>query len=141
MGPSLNPSVTAVACNGDATGVIDLNISGGTTPITISWSNGASTETISNLIAGTYEATVTDGNGCQSTTSQTVNQPSALGATIDTTPSACASATGTATANVNGGSPGYSIQWDNGNSGFFASNLTPGNHTVTITDNQSCQLY
>ena len=139
-GPMLAPDVIDVACNGEATGLIDLNISGGTPPITINWSNGASTETISNLTAGTYEATVTDGNGCQSTTSQMVNQPSALAASIDTSPSACASATGTATATVNGGTPGYSIQWDNGDSGGSASNLTPGNHMVTITDNQNCQI-
>lgn len=139
-GPALNPDITDVVCNGENNGSIDLNISGGTPPININWDNGSTTEVINNLPAGTYEVTVSDGNNCQSIASLNVDQPFALNANINTSPTACSSPTGTATAVVNGGTPNYTIQWDNGDSGPMANNLATGNHTVTITDAENCQL-
>ncbi|MEM7293211.1 MAG: adhesin, partial [Pseudomonadota bacterium] len=57
---SLSSSVTNVNCNGEANGRIDLIISNGAPPLIINWSNGASTEDLTNLPAGTYTVTVTD---------------------------------------------------------------------------------
>ncbi|MEL6837619.1 MAG: SprB repeat-containing protein, partial [Bacteroidota bacterium] len=51
-------------CNGATTGSIDLVVNGGTPPYTYNWSNGATTQDISNLAAGTYDVTVTDANDC-----------------------------------------------------------------------------
>ena len=48
-------------------------VSGGVSPYTVSWSNGGSGNTISNVAAGTYTVTVTDHNGCTTTASVTVN--------------------------------------------------------------------
>jgi len=45
-------------------GSIDLTITGGTSPYTISWSNSSTSEDLSGLAGGTYVATVTDANGC-----------------------------------------------------------------------------
>src|SRR5690606_34092915 len=42
-----------------------LNITGGTAPYTIHWSNGANTASIANLSAGGYTVTVTDANNCE----------------------------------------------------------------------------
>ena len=49
------------------TGYIDATVTGGTPPYAFSWSNGASTQDISDLIPGTYILSVTDLNGCIST--------------------------------------------------------------------------
>jgi VCBS repeat-containing protein len=53
-------------------GSADINPSGGTIPYTYSWSNGAQTEDLTSVVAGTYTVTVTDANGCTETLSVTI---------------------------------------------------------------------
>jgi PKD repeat protein len=52
--------------NGTSNGAVDATITGGTTPFytSTSWSNSATTEDISGVVAGLYTLTVTDTNGC-----------------------------------------------------------------------------
>jgi len=47
-------------------GYINLQVNDGTSPYAFSWSNGATTQDVSNLSSGTYIVTVTDFNGCES---------------------------------------------------------------------------
>jgi len=50
--------------NSDGNGSITLEVMGGTGVLTYEWSNGETTQTISNLSAGEYYVNVTDENGC-----------------------------------------------------------------------------
>ncbi|MBK8846396.1 MAG: SprB repeat-containing protein [Bacteroidetes bacterium] len=59
-----NASVTNVSCFGGSNGSVTAQPIGGTPPYGFVWSNGALTQTINNLTAGTYTVTITDANGC-----------------------------------------------------------------------------
>ncbi len=59
---------------GDNSGAIDLTVSGGMSPYTFDWSNGASTEDISDLTVGVYTVSITDANGCTSSHTFEVDQ-------------------------------------------------------------------
>jgi hypothetical protein len=79
---TLSTVPTNVSCFGGTNGAVDLTVSGGFAPATYSWSNGATTQDISGLTAGSYSVTVTDVNGCVGSTTQTITQPTLLVANI-----------------------------------------------------------
>ncbi|HEX5001144.1 MAG TPA: hypothetical protein VFW78_01500, partial [Bacteroidia bacterium] len=130
-----------VSCFGGANGSINLSVSGGTTPYTYAWSNGATTQDISNISASTYTITVTDARGCTATRSVTITQPAAaVAVSITATPNvSCFGGTnGAATATVTGGTAPYLYQWNTGATTQILSGLIAGLYTVTITDANSC---
>jgi hypothetical protein len=53
-------------------GAVNLQVEGGRSPYTYLWSNGATTQNLTNVGTGTYSVTVTDANGCTTTASATV---------------------------------------------------------------------
>ncbi|WP_158626830.1 gliding motility-associated C-terminal domain-containing protein [Flavobacterium sp. GT3R68] len=69
---ALSASITALGCNASNNGAIDLFVSGGTSGYTYSWTNGATTQDISGLAAGSYTVTVTDSVGCIKTATYVV---------------------------------------------------------------------
>lgn len=56
--------VTNISKYGANDGSIDVTVSGGVSPYTYLWSNGATTQDLSNLGPGTYSVIITDANGC-----------------------------------------------------------------------------
>ncbi|MCP4727096.1 MAG: hypothetical protein GY863_18805, partial [bacterium] len=56
-------SVKSVSIYGGTDGMINVGISGGSSPYSYSWSNGETTKNIGGLTAGSYSITVTDGEG------------------------------------------------------------------------------
>ncbi|MFN5147817.1 MAG: T9SS type A sorting domain-containing protein, partial [Flavobacteriia bacterium] len=139
---SISGTNTNVTCNGASNGSIDVTAVG-SSPIAYSWSNGAATEDISNVMAGTYTLTAT--NGCGSTTSTfTISQPAALSVTLNGSNyngygvSCFGSTDGSVDATANGGVAGYSYSWDNGSSSEDLSGLGAGSYSVTVTDANGC---
>ncbi|WP_431157951.1 Ig-like domain-containing protein, partial [Winogradskyella poriferorum] len=139
-------STTDVLCFGEATGAIDLEVSGGTAPYTYSWNNGSSDEDLTNLTAGDYTVTITDANGCITNNQVTINEPSSgLTGNINTVVNAeCfGEATGSIDASASGGTSPYQYSIDNGttnqSSGLF-ENLSADNYNILITDANGCSI-
>ncbi|MDW8850808.1 T9SS type A sorting domain-containing protein [Flavobacterium sp. MMLR14_040] len=140
---SVTTSQTDILCNGAATGSAGVNVTGGTGDYTYSWSPSGGTAAIATgLTAGTYTVTIKDANLCQTTRTFTINQPSMLLATASAqTNIGCrGDATGSATVNVTGGTPGYTYSWaPSGGTAATATGLTAGTYTVTVKDANLCQ--
>ncbi len=118
-------------------GSIDLSI-GQAGLLTFQWSNGASSEDLQNIAAGTYSVTVTQGVNCTTTASYDVpNNTPAPVLTATPTPANCGLATGSIDLNLSPGT-GNSFSWSNGASSEDLQNLLPGNYTVTVTGGNGC---
>ncbi|MFN8155479.1 MAG: gliding motility-associated C-terminal domain-containing protein [Bacteroidia bacterium] len=133
-------ATTDATCNGGANGSLTASASNGTPGYTYAWSSGGNTATVNGLSAGTYTVTATDANGCTALTTGTVNEPTPVTVSVSATTDALCngSSDGTATAAGNGGTPGYTYLWSNGNNTASASGLAAGTYTVTVTDANGC---
>ena len=142
---SLSVSATDAICNGDPDGTATAAATGGTGTITYAWQGCqggpvVNNATATNLYAGCYAVTVTDGNGCSATATVTVGEPTPFIFTSSQTPVRCkGGADGSASMEVTGGTPPYEYDWDNGDTSGTADSLKAGFHFVTITDFAGCQ--
>lgn len=132
------------SCFGGSNGILTTTISGGSAPFTYKWNDAAaqSGPTATNLAAGAYRVTVTDANGCTSTATATVTQPTDLILNAATTEPTCSgAATGAIQASGAGGVQPYTYAWSGagvvpGQNNQLA--LEAGNYSVTITDANGC---
>lgn len=135
---------TNISCFGGDNGTVTLNASGGTQPYSFSWNTNpvATTQSVTNLTAGTYTGTVTDNDGCQFSSTITITQPPAFTVNATHENILCnGQATGTATANPSGGVLPYQYSWDTQPSQTTQSisSLTAGSYTVVVTDANGCE--
>lgn len=135
-------SKTDVSCNGVSDGKIDVVPSGGTPPYSFNWSNGSINDSLTNIVAGTYTVTITDANACTDSLSIKILQPTALSISIlDTVHVSCFGLSdGEAIANAQGGTLPYTYLWSNGQTSDTLSNVPSGSYTITITDNNNCNI-
>jgi hypothetical protein len=128
-----------VGCNGGSNGNVDLNVSGGTLSYGYLWNNGAISQDISSIPAGTYSVTVTDGNGCTGTISVNVSEPAAIDINSTHIDPGCAGVSnGSIDISVLGGIPSYTYVWSNTAITQDITDLAAGTYTVTVTDGNVC---
>ena len=141
----------SVACYGECTGTIDINVNGGVSPFNYSWSNGETSEDISELCVDDYTIIVTDSNGCIISSSFEITEPELL--TVEETVSSYACGyeiscnganNGTIDLEVEGGTGEYSFSWT-GSNDFTSTEedligLEPGLYSVIVTDEEGCPV-
>jgi gliding motility-associated-like protein len=128
----------ALDCNNANTGAINLLVSGGSAPFTYAWSNGATTEDLSNIPAGNYLVTVTDFNGCTKQAQYSINRPPPIVIKVVTkTDFDCDTkyVKQTFVAQVSGGVPPYQLVWSSGTVSGANNEImnTTQNGTVILT--------
>ncbi len=124
-------------CDNPGTGAIDITPNNGFPPYTFLWSNGATTEDLTNLDGGTYTLTITDDNGCTTVSTWEIEL---LNPDVDfsilETPANCLGGLGAIDLSVNDAG-NYSFAWSNGATTEDLDDLMPGYYTVILTDTNS----
>jgi len=128
------------SCNGLSDGGATASATGGTSPFTYAWSTAATTASVTGLAAGTYSVTVTDNNGCTSTSSVVITEPAVLVAAtvVDSNTSCNGFADGGATASATGGTMPYTYAWSNAATTASITGVAADTYTVTVTDINGC---
>ncbi|MFO0361518.1 MAG: gliding motility-associated C-terminal domain-containing protein [Flavobacteriales bacterium] len=135
-------SANDVLCFGQASGQVNLAVNGGTPGYSYTYNGVNASNPANNLAAGNYAIVVTDANGCSTSSSAQIDQPTALTASVSSVNPTCFGGTnGSATATANGGAGGYSYSWNGGAiTTATASNLASGSYIVTVTDANGCTV-
>lgn len=135
----LSPYSKDVSQPGQSDGEASVTVSGGTPPYQYEWDNSAKgiTSSISGLSAGVYTVVVTDANGCSSSVSIAVNQPTcALNVSLSgIAPSCKGYANGSVRVEVSGGSGNYEYEWAGmEETSSVVNGLKAGTYTVTVSE-------
>lgn len=120
---------------GSSDGSIDLTITGGATPYTVSWTGPsgftASSLSETGLAAGIYTISVSDNNGCSESIMIPLSTTNPPAATVSTTDVSCfGSADGSAIAT----GAGLNFEWQDGSTNATLSGVGAGEYFVTATD-------
>ncbi len=145
----INPTATLVpaSCADRCDGAIDASATGGLPPYTWTWSPapgmGQGTPVASSLCPGTWQLTIGDQAGCDTTVTFTLNAPPAIEPNGSFTHESCnGPCDGTATVAPTGGSGNFTFLWSpappQGQGTATASGLCPGDWCVQITDASGC---
>lgn len=143
--PLCNMSVTATTqakmCS--SAGTATVSVTSGRFPYTYRWSNGATTNFVANLNAGTYAVTITDAWGCRIVKSDIIvtdncAQNCTLSAVVTVRPKTCREP-GFIRVYPEGGTAPYRFLWSNGStSSGFINTGSGAAFSVTVTDANSC---
>ncbi|MCX6270351.1 MAG: SprB repeat-containing protein, partial [Bacteroidetes bacterium] len=128
-----------VRCNGGNTGSITTNVGGGSPPYTFLWSNGATTQNLTGVAAGTYSLVATDHNGCTKTGIWTVSEPLLLTLSAEVTQVSCFGGNdGAIDLTISGGTAPYVYYWSVPSTSQDLTNLTSGTYSVLVVDARGC---
>ncbi|MDK2910086.1 MAG: hypothetical protein PWR20_1653 [Bacteroidales bacterium] len=145
----ISEQTTDITCHDANDGTITIETTGGTGTKTYTLNPGGTfnnTGFFTGLGQGTYTVTVTDTNGCLATSNPlTISNPPALSfLSIISTDITCHNYNnGTISVSATGGTGGLSytlnpLNYTNTSGNFI--NLVPGTYTITVSDENNCQL-
>lgn len=142
-GPVITVNSTVNASCSGGTGNVDVTVTGGVAPLTFLWSNGSTSEDLTNVPSGTYALIVTDANGCRSQVCVSLTEPEPAKLFVSTMMySTCGGvADGSIAIDVMGGVAPYTFLWDaaaGAQTTDSAVGLAAGAYTVEVTDANGC---
>ena len=114
---------------------------GGVLPYTYLWNNTTSDSLLENVMAGLFEITVTDSNGCEAYDDfalEEISPPISVQDTIKAATGATISDGAIHLDSIEGGTPPFNFLWSNGDTSQSITDLLPGIYSLTITDALSC---
>ena len=125
-------------CNDSQDGFIDLSISGSVPGYSYQWSNGDTIEDINGLSAGTYSYVVTDQNGCLTSDTIEIIEPT-INIQESVVDVSCFGATnGSVSVNVSGSTAPYYVFWDNN---INTTLVSLGTYIYQIIDSIGCVYF
>ncbi len=133
----VKPVVSQITCFGDTDGMIGLDLPGGFSGFTYSWSTGATTDAIDGLTEDIYQVNVMDSSGCTAMHDVPISEPPLLVLESDVTPDN-GSAQGAIDVTVTGGAPPYDYSWSNGAITEDITDLAADIYTLILTDDRGC---
>jgi hypothetical protein len=146
LATTLTISNTSITCNGACDGTATGNMSGGTLAYTYSWTPGSinNIATITNLCPNTYTLKVTDGNGCVTTQTTLITQPTPISVVVTSVSPTCnGGCNGSINAVPSGGTGPYTFTLQPAAGAAITTNppftnLCAGSYTLTVKDFKGC---
>ncbi len=137
------PEVTPPTCYGFNNGIIDLNATGGVTPLTyhiIKPSLTNNTGVFDTLRKGIYTFQITDAKGCRKDTTINMSEPDPLIVQASATPNDCEGPdnNGSAGVFVKGGTMPYAYMWSTGQNTDIINGVGNGAYWVNVVDANLC---
>jgi gliding motility-associated-like protein len=140
---NISATITAtseITCPGEQSGILLANSSDGISPLGYLWSNNATSQSITQLPAGSYSVSITDSWGCLGSDYHVLAEPDGISVEADIMDVSCNGGNdGAISLQITGGSPPYAVLWSNDAITSSISNLEAGNYYMIITDSQHCE--
>jgi gliding motility-associated-like protein len=139
------PSIVDIDCFNNDNGELCAATSGGNSGggYTYAWTpNVGNTECVTGLEPGQYCVTVTDTNGCEATDCWTLDEPTELSLSWNTTPSNCGACDGAIDVTGTGGTGALDYDWtgpDTVQGQEDQNSLCADVYSLTITDENGCE--
>jgi hypothetical protein len=140
-------SISNATCSNSNDGQITIGVTGGTTPITYTWSDIPGATSIfsrSNLAPGSYTVVVTDAGGCfVNLGPYTISAPAPLTAVLTGTNNVTCNGgiNGTIDMTISGGTMPYTNTWTNSlSTSEDLAGLTLGTYQLSVVDAESCPV-
>ena len=136
-----------ISCYNFNDGSVELFVSGSVPPYSYSWTNGGNQDSLDNLFYGLHAVEVIDANGCTHWDTIILTQPPPISSSIISVNdyngydiSCFEFNDGEIDVNVSGGVAPFVYVWNNGAGVEDIDNLSAGNYSVNIEDQNSCYV-
>ncbi|MEP7195901.1 MAG: PKD domain-containing protein [Saprospiraceae bacterium] len=131
-----------VSCFGNNDAYIKLEVKGGVSPYAYLWNNGETGLEIHNLVKGNYSVTITDAINNKLIQSFLVVEPDVIEtASVDIKHENAGFKDGSIEVKLSGGVPVYQYSWSNGLSTEKIDQLSAGQYSLVVKDNNLCEKY